>query len=78
MKITVLLAIISLGLSVNASSHEGKTDNSGGHNCQRKAAEQGLCSEYHYHKPKRRNYGHVAKVGHQESKRIIEREEKPD
>ena len=78
MKTAILFAVVALSLSSSAYSHEGKTDVSGGHSCQTKAVEQELCSEYHYHKPKRRNYGHVAKVQQQESKRLIERGEKSD
>jgi len=71
MKIALLFAVAALSLSISAYAHEGKTDISGGHGCHAKASEQGLCSEYHYHKPKRRNYGHVAKVQHQEKKQLI-------
>ena len=43
------ILLLTLILASIASSHSGRTDSNGGHNCSAKSKAKGLCTGYHYH-----------------------------
>ncbi len=49
MKKSSLILLAATLISVQAFSHSGRTDSSGGHSCSYKSQQKGLCSGYHYH-----------------------------
>ena len=56
----ILLPIVVLALlgAMGAISHGGGLDKKGGHNCSAKSKKKGLCTGYHYHRPKNTEHTH--------------------